>query len=210
MGLYEEGIRQAKEASEIFERIGDVVQQAYSLINLALVLRGDGQPDAAKEAASRAIDLLPEKGEELRVCTAHRTLGEIYERKGKMKKAIRHLEIALDVASSHNMTGRDLPKIIPWSRVFTTERKFGDAQILIERTKSLAADNPRLLAFAMNQQARIWIGQHRFDEARSEALRAFNAFEQVGDTHHAENARGLLQQSEARQSGHPWWVKWRW
>ena len=35
MELYEEGMQQAKEASEIFGRLGDTVQQAKSLIELA-------------------------------------------------------------------------------------------------------------------------------------------------------------------------------
>ena len=184
------------------------VQQADSLINLALAPRNDGQLGAAEEAASHTIDLLPEKGEELR--QAHHVLGGIYESKGKMKKAIRHLEIALDIASSHNVANELFWANLVLSTVFSTERKFGDGQVHIERTKSLAANNANLLAFAILQRARIWNGQHRSDEARSEALRAINAFEKVGDTHRAERGRGLLQQIEARQSGRPWRFKWRW
>ena len=102
-GLYEEGIRQAREASEVFERLGHVVYRAYSLITLAWVLCSDGQLNAAEETGSRAINLPPEEGEELWVCGVHRVLGEIYQCKGKLKKAVRHLEAALGIASSVNM-----------------------------------------------------------------------------------------------------------
>ena len=78
IGLEREGIRQAREASEIFGRLGKVVEQASCLISLAFLLRDDGQFDAAEEAGSRAIDLLPAEGEEFKVCQAHRILGNIY------------------------------------------------------------------------------------------------------------------------------------
>jgi len=78
LDLYGEGIQQAKEASEIFERLGKPVDQADGLISLAWALHGDRQFDAAEEAASCAINLLPEKGQQLYVCRGHRILGDIY------------------------------------------------------------------------------------------------------------------------------------
>ena len=74
MGLYTEGIQAAKEASEIFERFGDTANQAASLIYLSSSLLIDGQPDAAEEAATHAIELLPEKGQEFDICHGHRSL----------------------------------------------------------------------------------------------------------------------------------------
>ena len=65
MSFPEEGIRQAKEASEIFEQLDDTAKRAECLIRLAYESCDDKQLDAAEEAASRAIGL-PEKGEQLR------------------------------------------------------------------------------------------------------------------------------------------------
>ena len=56
MGLPKEGIRQAKEALDIFERLGDTMEQADCLTALAVSLELDNQLDAAEEAASRAVD----------------------------------------------------------------------------------------------------------------------------------------------------------
>ena len=53
IGLYKEGVQQAKEASEIFERLGNTLGQAVCLIDLAWALHDDDQLDAAEEAASR-------------------------------------------------------------------------------------------------------------------------------------------------------------
>ena len=79
VGPHSEGIRRAKESLEIFERIGDTVKQGHSLNCLAWVLYDDKQLDAAEEAASRAIRLLSEKGQEFRICDSHTFLGLIYQ-----------------------------------------------------------------------------------------------------------------------------------
>ena len=83
MGLHEEGVQQAKEASEIFERLGDTAKQAGCLIDLAWVLHDDEQLDVAEEAASRAIEPILEEGEQFLACRGHRVLGKIYDSKGR-------------------------------------------------------------------------------------------------------------------------------
>lgn len=62
-GSPEEGTQQAREALGIFQRLGRMAEQGQALINLAWVLRDDGQLDAAEEAALSAIELLPKDGE---------------------------------------------------------------------------------------------------------------------------------------------------
>ena len=200
MRLYEEGIQQAGEASEIFVRLGEVVKQVGSLISLAGLLCEANQLSAAEEAGLRALDLLPEKGEEYYVCGAHRVLGEIYQFKGETKKAIRHLEAALGIASSLNMV---YPLFwVNWSlaRLFFAQGKFDDAQAHLEHAKPHAADDPYLLARAMQQQACLWYLQGRFEDAESEALHALDAFEKLGAASGTEAVRQLLHQIEAGRS----------
>jgi len=69
------------------------MEQAWFFIILAWSLSGDKQLDAAEEAAFRAISLIPEKGNPFPVYQFHRALGEIYQSKGDMAKAIHHLEM---------------------------------------------------------------------------------------------------------------------
>ena len=68
MGLLKEGIQLANEALAILERLGDTVKQIRCLIRLAYLLHDDKQLDAAEEVASRAIDLLPDEGQQFQVC----------------------------------------------------------------------------------------------------------------------------------------------
>ena len=102
MCLYGEGKRRVKEALAISERLGDAAKQAECWIILTQLLYYDDQLDAAEEAAFRAIDLLPEQGEQFLASHIHYVLGGIYRSKGDKEKAIHHLEVALGIAYSFN------------------------------------------------------------------------------------------------------------
>jgi tetratricopeptide (TPR) repeat protein len=94
LGLHEEGIQQAKEALEFYERLGDKEGQIRRLNLLAFSLHFDKQFDAAEEAASRAIELLPEKVENSSSAVLIAFLAT-YHSTGKNEKAIHHYEAAL-------------------------------------------------------------------------------------------------------------------
>ena len=66
--FFEEGLQQTKEASEIYEQLGDTVGQANSLKTLAHIFYDNNQLDAAEAVAFRAVNLFPKKGQELLVC----------------------------------------------------------------------------------------------------------------------------------------------
>ena len=201
LGLLQEGIPQAKEAVEIFERLGNTARQARSLIDVAWLLHDDKQLDAAEEAASRAIGLFPDKGEQAKVCDGHRVLGKIHHSKGEREKAVHHLEVALGIASSLN-TFYDLFWIhFALTEVFSGEGRFDDAHIHIERASSYAVDDVYHLACASRLRAELWGEQHQFEEAKSEALRALNVFEKLGAMDDVEWTRQLLEQIDSRSQG---------
>ena len=104
MELTKERMQQARKDPEIFEKPGRTADRAETLTDLAWLLHGGGQLDAAEEVTSRAIEHLPPDGEQLRVCRCHHVLGYIFDSKGETEKAIHHFEIALGIASSGNLT----------------------------------------------------------------------------------------------------------
>ena len=194
MGLYEEGIQQAKEASEIFEQFGDKLGQTRCLLSLAFLLQHDKQLEAAEEAASRAIDLLPEKGRQFLVCQGHRILGKVYDSKGERENAIRHFEVALGIASSSGSHAQLFWVHFALARLFFGESKFEDAHAHIEHAKSHAVDDAYCLGRAMQLQAKFWYHQRMFEKAKSEALRALGDFEKVGATNEVEETRRFLRE----------------
>ena len=198
MGLYKEGIQQVKEAIEIFEQLGDTVNQAECWVCLAYVLGEDEQFDAAEEAASRAIDLLPEEGEQYLACLSHRVLGNIYGSKGDTEKAIRHFEIALEIASSLGLDDQLFWVHFNLAQLFLGEGKFDDAHTHIENAESHAISGMRDLGLAMGLQAEIWYNQGMFEKARSGVSHAADVFEKLGATRDLESCREGLRQIDEK------------
>ena len=80
--------------------------------------------------------------------------------------------------------------------LFRDQGKFDDANAHIERAKSYTANSPYYLGYAMELQASIWCEQDRFEEARSEVLRATDVYERLGAAKDVEDCRELLQDIE--------------
>ena len=194
--LFEEGIGQVREALEIYERVGDVGGRGQCLIKLARLFRVDGQLDAAEEAASGAIKILPEKGEEWQVCESHDILGRIYHSKGEKEKSIHHFETALITATSFGWSD-----YLCWihhglAELFLDEGDFDKAHVHIEQAASNAVNNSHYLGRAILLRARIYYQQHRLKDSASEALRALKIFEGLEVQESAEKCKVLLRDIE--------------
>jgi tetratricopeptide (TPR) repeat protein len=204
-----EGIKQAEEALKIFKRIGDTIGKAQCLNSLAALLLYDKQLDAAGNAASRAMGLVPKKGQEFLLCDILLTFGEINRSKGERKKALHHFEMALRIASPfewHSMLYWIHSSLV---RLFLGEGKLDEANANIERCKLHAADNPFRLGRTMFKQARVWYQQLRLEDAKLEALDALEIFEKLGDARIASCCRHFLQKVEGameKRSTRPRWV----
>jgi tetratricopeptide (TPR) repeat protein len=198
MGLYQEGIQMAKEALEILERLGKTGSQGRCMEGLAWLYLEDGQLDAAEETASRALNLFSKKGDQYWICGAHRLLGVIYHSKGETEKAIRHFEVALGSAyssDSRNQLYRIHFRLV-W--LFLDEDRLEKAQAHVEHAKSYALNHSYHLADVTGLQAELWYRQGRFEEARSEGLRAADAYERLGAAKDLKGCRRLLQKIERK------------
>ena len=199
LSFCEEGLLQAKESLEIFERLNDVLGQAHSLRWLAKLLLGDKQLDAAEAAASRSINLIPDN-KPFEVCQGHRVLGDICRSKGETERAIKHFETALRIASSSNWHCEQLWTFHSLARLFRDQGRLDDAHAYIERAKSHVV-NAYDLGHTMGLQAEIWCKQGKLEEAEAEILRAIDVFTKLGDAMDLEDCRNILQliETEMRQ-----------
>ena len=196
LDFYEEGIQQAKEALEIAERLGDTIEQAWCSSELAWLLFDSGQLDAAEAAASRAIDLVPEKGQEHLVCRSHRVLGKICGSKGEKEKAIHHFETALGIVSPFNWHDELFWIHYHLTDLFLNENGFTEANTHIEQAKLHAVNNAYRLSRAMESQAVVWCLQLKLEDAKSEVLRVLETYEGFGAVKDVEECRKLLQRIE--------------
>ena len=196
LGLHEEGIQQVKESLEILERIGDTIGQASCLNNLAWSLFSGKQLDAAKDAAFRTIDLVPEKGQEHLVCISYRVIGRIYHSMGEKEKAVHYLKKALEIASPFGWHDVLFCVHHDLALLFHDEDEFDDANAHTERAKSHAVDDAYSMSRAMKAQARIWYRQGRLEDAASEALCAIESYEKLGAVEDARECSDLLREIE--------------
>ena len=196
LGLYTEGIRQAKEAFEIFEQFNNVTEQAESLNSLARLLVADEQLDAVEDAASRAIDLASEKGQEYTLCGLHRILGKIHQSKGDKEKAVHHFAAALGIASPFNWRDELFWNHYNLAKLFRDEDQFEEANAHIKEARVLATENVYWLGCVEYVQASVWYLQGRLDDAKSEALHSLGIFEKLGAAKKMESSRELLQMLE--------------
>ena len=197
LGLYKEAVRRGREVLEIYERLNNRSGQARVWECLARSLQLDNQPDAAEEAALRAIDI-SDGSDQVVVCQCNRFLGGIYHSRGKTGVAINHYEAALRVASSFGWHNQ-----LSWingslAELFFSENRFNDAHVHLERAKSHAINYPNSLGHAMRLQAKFWYKEGRIEEARSEVLRAVDVYEGIGATKGVEECKTLLRDIERK------------
>ena len=194
LGLREEGIREAREASEILEWLGNSVGQADSLVKLAQSLHQDGQLDAAEEAISRAITLAPKNNQSL-LNYCHYSLGNVYRSKGRQEKAIEHFEISLRIASSLDWHQDAFLTHKALVELFCEMGRFDDANSHLERSRRHTTSSPLYSTELIGLQGFVCFSQGRLEEAEVRISRAIDAFEELGATAHAENCRGLIQKA---------------
>ena len=92
-----------KRSVEYFKGLEDKAQQAQCLSLLAMASLRGNQVDKAEGATSRAITLLTENTKPIIVSQCHEVPGNVFRTKGNIHKAIEHFEVALEIASSHNL-----------------------------------------------------------------------------------------------------------
>ena len=180
LNLYKEGIGQAREALEIFERLGNTVRQASCWDNLALLLHAEDRLDDAEEAALEALRLLPKKGEEFLVCQSHRVLGDIYISKCERERAVTHFEEAREIASRFGWDDQLFWTHYSLAWLSFKEEKLEDAHAHIEKAKLHGTGSAYFFGCAVLLQAKTWYQQRRFDKAMFEVLRARDIFERLG------------------------------
>ena len=200
LDLYEEGIRQTREALEIDEWLNDESGQAHTWNSLTRLLHDDNQLDAAEEAASRAINLFSDTGNQFQICRSHRLLGDIYRDKGETEKAVSRYGTALGIASSFNWYDEQFWIHFSLAWLFFDKNQFHAAHAHVEHAKSHAINGQYCLGRAMELQARILREECRFEEAESEALRAVDVFENFGVAKDLERCRDIIRDINERES----------
>ena len=197
LGCYVEGIQQVKEALEIFKQLDRGREQAQSLRTLAWLFVADKQLEAAEEVVSQAMNL-QDDCDQYEACTCHHLLGEIYKFKGDAQKAIDQFGIALGIASSFNWRIQQFTNHLALAELFSSLQRFDHAHAQIECAKSHVANDMYHLGRATALYALILAREWRFEEAKSEVLRAADMFGKIGAATDTEYCEKILKFTEEK------------
>ena len=192
---HREGIQQAEEALEIFKKLGETRQQAHCLIILASLFLGEQRFPEAGKAASRAKKLSKDR-DEFGLCQIYRVLGALNLSKGKTKKAIRHFEKSLRIASRLGLGTPLSEGHLSLAYLYIKRRKLTDARTHSDHAKSHAGNDMHRLGRAFYVSACVLFEQARYMEVVSEVSRALAIFEKLGATDLAGEARQLLEETQ--------------
>ena len=203
LNLLEEGIQQAREALDIFRRLGKAEKQALCWVILALSLDQDKQLDAAEETATCAMDLFEDR-DQLQLGQCHKILGRIHQSKGDREKAIHHFEASLRIASVLNSHNYLCKAHLSLADLYLEENKPNDAHPHIEHAKAHAGNDEILLGLAFYTSVRVLSAQDRREEAKSEAPRVIAIFEKFGIMELAEGTRKILEEIGKRDLRMGW------
>jgi len=175
--LNAEGIPQAREASELYERFDKPTGCASSLRCFAWLLAEDGQADAPEEAINHATNFSSDK---VAQSEHHHILGHISLSRGGMGAAITHHERALEIATSLNSREGKSLIIRCLVHLLLKKGRFDDAQVHLEFLKSDAANDIVSLGLAAVVQACVWRREGRVEEAEAELSRAIGVYQKMG------------------------------
>ena len=187
-----------KESLEIYKSLGDTTGEGDCLVRLAFLLGEDKQFDAAEEAATSVINLVPGEGNQFQVCQSHRILGEIYQSRGDAENAIRHYNVALGVASSFDWYDELFWVHLALVELFWVKSQFDNAHSHLEHAKSHAVHDAYFMGRTVEQQAWVWFKQCRLKEARLGAQQAVDIYGKTGAARDAERCKKLLQDIQAK------------
>ena len=196
LGRYKRGVQQVKEALEIYEWAVDAEGPRLCMSQLARVLLADEQLDAAEDAARRAIDLTPEKGQEFDLCQLHRILGRIYISKGRKVEAIHHLETALQIASPPNWHNELFWIHYALAGLFLNDRNFHNSRTHIKLSESHTVDCPYSRGRVVHLQAELKYKEGRLHRSKASVLVALKIFEELGSKKDVGDCKNLLQEIE--------------
>ena len=192
LGLYEEGIQQAREAMAIYQRLGNMERIVACHVWLSSLFRRADRLGDADECETRAIgliDALMPTANPTLCAVLHTCLSRIYSGRGETEKANSHSEAALGKSTNR---GNRFSSHCTMAARYVAGGRFDEAEAHVEHARLLAANGSSEVGEVMFLRARLLRGQEKFEEARSEALCALDALEKFGGDK-AERVKDLLQ-----------------
>jgi len=135
LGLYKQGIQQAREALEIYKQYNRMLGQGRTWEELTWLLCDDKQLDLAEEVALQGISLFSNRVHQFQACECYCILGDICHLRGETVEAIDHFRAALRSATPLNWHCFLFWTHCSLAELYFSENRFDDAHTHIKHAK---------------------------------------------------------------------------
>lgn len=180
---WEGALRALKQASRVFEQVGNPTDIAGALNNIGYIYQRQGQLEQALSYYERTLILDEQVGNPASIATTLNNIGYIYDTQGKLARALSYYVRALtfyeQVGNPADIAGA-LNNIV---YVYSSQGRLEQALSYYERALTLyeQVGDPASIAITLNNIGFIYSSRGELQQALSYYERALTFYEQMGD-----------------------------
>jgi CHAT domain-containing protein/Tfp pilus assembly protein PilF len=191
-GDFEQAALNWTEASQIYERGGEIKRQSEALVYLSQANQALGGYTEAGKNLELALGLAEKAGDRTQLASVLAALGNLYIATGPEETALKNLTEALGIARELNNQDLSATVLNNLGNLLTTQKKYSEAVAAYHESATLAKSrNNRLLAGkALINAARASVQNKQYKEAKTLLDNALNDIRVLEPSH--DKASGLI------------------
>ena len=191
-GDFEQAASSWTEASQLYEREGEIRRQCEMLIYLSQANQALGRYKEAGKNLDLALGLARKAGDQIQLASVLGALGNLYIATGPEETALKHLNEGLRI--SREVNNQDLSATIlnNLGNLLTAQKKYAEAAAAYEESASLAKsrNNGLLTTRALINAATASIQNKQYKEAKARLDNALDQIRPLEASH--DKASGLI------------------
>ena len=191
-GDFEQAASSWTEASQLYEREGEIRRQCEMLIYLSQANQALGRYKEAGKNLDLALGLARKAGDQIQLASVLGALGNLYIATGPEETALKHLNEGLRISREVNNQDLSASILNNLGNLLTAQKKYAEAAAAYEESASLAKsrNNGLLTTRALINAATASIQNKQYKEAKARLDNALDQIRPLEASH--DKASGLI------------------
>jgi len=191
-GDFEQAASSWTEASQLYEREGEIRRQCEMLIYLSQANQALGRYKEAGKNLGLALGLARKAGDQIQLASVLGALGNLYIATGPEETALKHLNEGLRISREVNNQDLSASILNNLGNLLTAQKKYAEAAAAYEESASLAKsrNNGLLTTRALINAATASIQNKQYKEAKARLDNALDQIRPLEASH--DKASGLI------------------